>query len=606
MTHSDTTFCGISNSKMQTAYQPKALFGVVGVNGQAIALFRICLALLALHDLFFEALPYWGFLYSDYGIIRADESYTEVFRAFFNYSDNPYYQAGLLTVYTLALVGLLVGFRARLCVFIAFLIFTALIERNIEVVSNIDRLMGCFMLWACFLPLDRYWSVAAALRDDTQRNKPWPLIPILAVKLQIMIIYLDAGLFKLTGAPWMNGTALQYVVQDQYFGSYEGAYLFALMPDIVLKIAAWSIVALQISFSFLIYMPWKRDFFRAVALIGAVLMHVGFIVFMQVHQFPYLCFVYLLLLVPDRWINKMLFERREKLSKIRIFYDPDCGFCRAVSLIFKEFCLGPTAKVLPADSNQEALSLLHKHNSWVVYGHEGGTYLKWEAVAYILKQSPVFWIFGYTSDLFFMKKSMQAVYNLIGDNRHFLGNNSRFFLNPLPEIYPEKIAQIACLILIFIAFSLTTLTLPRIKDHVHVTQYLQKAAAQASIIQWWDIFAPEVASEHYSFTVYAIDKNGISVNLEPYKSDHFYMNHDYMIFSSHRILSYYRRMTRIKDDRNRMGYARYMCKMTQVHGRPAYMIFFKMTYQHTQYKDWREEFGSSYECSDILPLAEKS
>lgn len=604
MTQSDTTFCGISNSKIETAFQPKALFGVVNVNGQAIALFRICLALLALHDLFFEALPYWGFLYSDYGVVRADEAYTEVFRAFFNYWDNSYYQAGLLTIYTLALLGLLVGFRARFCAFIAFLIFTALIERNVEVVSNIDRLMGCFMLWACFLPLDRYWSVAAALRDVVVRNKPWPIIPILAVKLQIIIIYLDAGLFKLTGAPWINGTALQFVVQDQYFGSYEGAYLFGLIPEIFLKLAAWWIVAFQIGFSFLIYIPWKRDFFRAFALIGAVLMHVGFILFMQVHQFPYLCFVYLLLLVPDRWINKALSNRRDRLSRIRIFYDPDCGFCRAVSLIFREFCLGPVARVLPADAQAEALSLLRQHNSWVVYGHEGRIYLKWEAVAYVMKQSPMFWIFGYLTDLSFMKAPMESVYNLIGDHRNFLGKGSRFFLNPLPEIYPEKIAQIVCLILIMIAFTLTTFALPGFRDHAP-TKYLQKAATQASIVQWWDIFAPEVASEQYSFTVYATDQNGININLNPYKANHYSMNHDYMIFNSHRILSYYRRMTRLKDDRNRMGYARYMCQMTAFHGRPAYRISFKMTYQHSQYKDWREEFGSSLKCSDISPSAEK-
>src|SRR5262249_58336021 len=118
----------------------------------------------------------------------------------------------------------------------------------------------------------------------------------------------------------------------------------------------------------LIYSPWCHDLTRGFALSGFAAMHLSFIVLLNIGGFPFICLAVLILLVPDRWWDRLLEERRARLAKVAIFYEPDCGFCERVSLLLREFLLSPTATVAPASVDPEALRLLTAHNSWVVRG----------------------------------------------------------------------------------------------------------------------------------------------------------------------------------------------------------------------------------------------
>lgn len=130
-------------------------------------------------------------------------------------------------------------------------------------------------------------------------------------------------------------------------------------------------------------------------------------------------------------------NRRARLDKIQIYYDPDCGFCKATAHIFREFCIGPHGSVEPSDSNKKAHDLLVKHDSWVLFADDGQTYLEWQAVAYMMRQSPAFWVFGVLTDLKPVRALMKTFYHLIGDNRRTLSRVLRPVLTAKPDMQPR-------------------------------------------------------------------------------------------------------------------------------------------------------------------------
>ena len=75
--------------------------------------------------------------------------------------------------------------------------------RNVYVVSGAEDLARLLLIWCLFLPLNRYWSVDAAL-DPQSRERPYPVLPFVALRLQIVSLYVFSGLFKLAGARWLD------------------------------------------------------------------------------------------------------------------------------------------------------------------------------------------------------------------------------------------------------------------------------------------------------------------------------------------------------------------------------------------------------------------
>src|SRR6185369_10292474 len=179
------------------------------------------------------------------------------------------------------------------------------------------------LLWCLFLPMARHWSVDAAL-DPAPRDRPHPTLPFVAIRLQIASLYLFAALFKLAGRPWRTGEALAMAMSDNVFGGTAVSRLLVDHAPGLLHVATYGVVGFQLAFPFLIYAPWRNDAARAIALAGTALMHVAFIVCLNVGGFPYLCLAMLLLLVPDRWLDRLWRRRRTRLAAITIFYEPGC------------------------------------------------------------------------------------------------------------------------------------------------------------------------------------------------------------------------------------------------------------------------------------------
>src|SRR6185295_471337 len=99
-----------------------------------------------------------------------------------------------------------------------FALHSYLYWRNPLITSGAENLSRLALLWCLFLPMARYWSVDAAM-DPKPRDRHYPGLPFVAIRLQLCSVYVFAALFKLLGEPWRDGSAIALALSDTLYGN---------------------------------------------------------------------------------------------------------------------------------------------------------------------------------------------------------------------------------------------------------------------------------------------------------------------------------------------------------------------------------------------------
>lgn len=530
-------------------------------NFQALSLFRIAFCLVLAVDFFANDLPFYADLYGDSGIYPISALVKDVDRpglaamlpliAAFDVLKVP---ALLPVLYPIALAAFALGYRTRWANAAAFVLHGYLFWRNPYLRSGADALGQLLLLWCLFLPMDRYWSVDAAL-NPAARDRPYPSLPFVAIRLQISSVYLFAALFKLAGDPWRSGAAVLWSLSDNVFGATPiGLWLVREAPALLI-VVNYATIAFQLAFPFMIYSPFDNDRVRAIALAIAAAMHVSFIVCLNIGAFPYVSLVALLLLVPDRWIDRLFARRRERLAQVAIYYEPDCGFCQRTSLLLREFLLSSTANVQPASVEPDIARLLVERQSWVVRGDDGKLYLKWAAMAYVLRQHPFTAWLGWLFDIPRLKPAMDHFYDLIGRNRRRLGPVARvlFPLRSKPPVGRATIALCAALAILALGSNVSSV----VRMYRAIPQSFEHLVALAQVRQEWKLFAPNPVHHAWTYRVIGRGPDGSGVDLSHVLPVTIVPGA--LQFSSHRWLKYHVRFDELsKEEWSALG--RYLCR----------------------------------------------
>ena len=535
---------------------------------QSLSLFRIVFSIYLLGDFFLMNAPYFGDFYTDAGFLplssleaNRDISGMPVIYPVLKLLEWLQLPALLPYLYPAALIGFALGYRTRWCNGIAFLLYCYLFWRNPYIRSGAESLAHLLLLWCLFLPMNRYWSVDAAL-DKGARNRAYPVLPYIAIKLQVCSVYFFAALFKLGGAPWRDGFAISWALSDNAFGGTPaGLYLVENAP-FVLTLATYAVMALQLSFPLLVFAPWRNDVARAVALGGVALMHIAFVFALNIGGFPFLCVTMLLLFVPDAWMEKLFQRRRERLRRVSIYYDPDCGFCEKTALLLREFLLPPSTPVLPASADPEMLRLLREHNSWVVRGADGQVHLKWRAVSYVLSESLLLWPLAWFMDLGLLRRCFERLYDLIGRNRGPLGSLTAFFLKFRNETAPGQPALALCAWLMLLA--LVGNIHHALRPSYEKPTGLDHLVAAWQVGQRWSLFAPIPIHSRHSYEAIARTADGSTFDILALSTKPllWMRGNDGLEFPNHRWLKYFNRVGGLAE-RDRVALGRYLCRLAR-------------------------------------------
>lgn len=120
------------------------------------------------------------------------------------------------------------------------------------------------------------------------------------IAVQVCFLYGSAGLYKVQGGSWGNGTALHYVLNLDLFRPWPGLSLMADEHDVLIAIACYLTVLLQVAFPFVLFGRLKYPVLTM--LLG---MHLGIAVLMGLPLFSGAMIIADAVFLPDRFYRAL-------------------------------------------------------------------------------------------------------------------------------------------------------------------------------------------------------------------------------------------------------------------------------------------------------------
>lgn len=247
-----------------------------------------------------------------------------------------------------------IGLWTRWMSVLLFLIFFSLYYRNPNLPNGGDNLIRIQLFFFIFTQAGARLSVDAWMdrRRQQPRTQRFPSLrpysalihnlAIAAMVLQLILLYFTAGIYKVMGSMWQEGTAVYYAMRVQDF-VWPGISERVWASDTVIVFLTYSSVLFQIAFPFLLLHRYTK--YAAIA--GAILFHTGVGWMMNLMLFSWYMIGCEWLLLRDReyrWLKHAAtaflqrrggsaVNRKAGVSDhgssmaITVFYDGWCPFC---------------------------------------------------------------------------------------------------------------------------------------------------------------------------------------------------------------------------------------------------------------------------------------
>jgi hypothetical protein len=192
-----------------------------------------------------------------------------------------------IVVLVLAAFALLVGWHSRLAAILVFILIMSF-ERRIPLAFNSgDALVRIEALFMAISPCGAALSLDQRRRTGSfwsaQTRPNWP---IRLLQVQMSIIYIAAAQVKLSGEPWLHGTAVSYVLRLEDMQRVIAPDWFATNA-LAMNMLTWGTITVELAVGILVWFPR----FRPWVLAAGVLMHLLIDAYVQVGIFSYAMFV---------------------------------------------------------------------------------------------------------------------------------------------------------------------------------------------------------------------------------------------------------------------------------------------------------------------------
>ncbi|MGB5768488.1 MAG: hypothetical protein WBM32_01250 [Crocosphaera sp.] len=533
---------------------PSKLTKILGLDLRSLAIFRIGLALVVMADLFsrFRGV---NAHYTDVGLLPREALHSNLLGSFIaiqpaqNSLLHPWYwsfhlingsflfQSFLFLIAFFIALALLLGYRTRLAIIAIWALNISLQNRNPALIFAGDDVLRAMLFWAMFLPLGCAYSLDSALNSNP---KPLPKRVLsgatFAFIVQLIFIYTWSAAYKTKSELWWpDGDAVYYSLHFDQYATGFGHFLLGF-PTPILQIMTFGALIFEWIGPFLIFIPFRTSFFRCLAIISFILLHIGFELCFHIGVLSYLSVVNWLALIPteiwDKAQQKITNDARKGLT---IYYDKDCGFCKKVVYFIRTLLILPGTPLLMAQDHESIYEDMLEKNSWVVVDWQENRHYKFEAIAYVVSLSPILY---FLEPLLRWQPIMNGgtkFYQTIASNRKVAGNFTKpFKFRPLTVNYSLPFNLITLLLLF-----LTTIwnlkgfvdqTVARNRDYrnhnkkdwVYFTHnFLNRRTFQRINIigyltrldQSWSIFAPAPPRDDGWHVIIGKLKDGTAVNI---------------------------------------------------------------------------------------------
>jgi hypothetical protein len=218
-----------------------------------------------------------------------------------------YFEACYVVAMVVALLFML-GWRTRVMSILFAIVVVSFYSRNLMVCDGGDNLMILMAVYLTLTACGRRWSLdARRSRAAAEKERPAAAgilrrftvtvlhnCAMLVIMAQMCILYGAAGLYKVQGNLWDDGTALHYVLKQDLFRPWPALSDFVDGQHLMIAVAAYLTVLVQIAFPFSLFS--KLKYAVLVILIG---MHLGIAILLGLPLFSAVMIVGDAVFLPD-------------------------------------------------------------------------------------------------------------------------------------------------------------------------------------------------------------------------------------------------------------------------------------------------------------------
>ena len=185
-------------------------------------------------------------------------------------------------VATIALaLAFTLGWRTRIVTPLLFIFYTTLNGQNTPISDGGNYFIRIMLIYLILMDVSRRWSLDARRRarqesPETQTGSVLHNIGLCLVIAQICTVYLEAGLYKVQGTLWQNGTAVYYPLQSVAYGIFPPLADLLTYFALPVFIATYVTVLAQIAFPFMLF----HRITRRIVLLALLGMHLSIAVVM--------------------------------------------------------------------------------------------------------------------------------------------------------------------------------------------------------------------------------------------------------------------------------------------------------------------------------------
>jgi hypothetical protein len=146
-----------------------------------------------------------------------------------------------------AALGIVLGWRTRLCAAIALAVAASTYRWNFIVMYLDDAIVHLMLFWLLLLPLDPSLGIAELLRDPRGTTRRWstatvPGTVVTCLRLNVALIYVLAGLWKVNSPLWRSGYGLSASLRLPV-AAMPDAWGPELAP--LLRLANWMVMVVE-------------------------------------------------------------------------------------------------------------------------------------------------------------------------------------------------------------------------------------------------------------------------------------------------------------------------------------------------------------------------
>lgn len=232
--------------------------------------------------------------------VRVDDTFGRLHLIFAG-SDPTWFTVRYLVLMAIA-VALILGWRTRLMTALLIVGIAALTERNGLVGDQGDNIARIGLIFMLFMNTAEHWSLDASRRRRVLAEEPastaqrlrsgLPVLPVwftnvfhnaalMALALQLFILYTASALYKVQGGLWQGGTALYYPLSLHEYAVFPWLNQLLTTNAVMVTLATYFAVYIQLFFA----VGLLHRITRRIALLGVIAMHIGIAVLMGLPWF---------------------------------------------------------------------------------------------------------------------------------------------------------------------------------------------------------------------------------------------------------------------------------------------------------------------------------